>query len=99
VPDFGQVNVVALLGGPFTLAGFAWLARMFIKYQRDFTDQYRRRMSEQDQRIERLEGDIDQLRGKLINCIGERQALRVTVSRAGIDWDPGPWGSDGDTIP
>lgn len=98
MPEFGDVNIVALLGGPFTLAGFVWLARMFISYQHDFTDKYRQELHKRDDRITALEQKVRGLqqresdyRLRLLDCTRERQALRIEMSRAGIPWDPNLW--------
>ena len=91
MPELGDLNIAVLLGGPFTLAGFVWLARMFVQYQRDFTEQYRARMHVQDEQIAALRAEVDVLARRHRDCLSERQALRVTVRQAGISWNPDEW--------
>jgi hypothetical protein len=91
VPALGDLNVAVLIGGPATFAGFVWLAHMFVQYQRDFTNQYRQRMREQDIRLDELRVEIDALVHHVRECENERLALRATVRQAGISWDPNEW--------
>lgn len=80
MPELGNLNLAVLLGGPATLAGFVWLARMFVLYQRDFTEQYRIRMREQDGRITDLQVDNQALH---IQIEAIRTEHRVELDRLG----------------
>jgi hypothetical protein len=91
VPALGDLNVAVLIGGPATFAGFVWLAHMFVQYQRDFTQQYRIRMKEQDERIDILRLEVDDLMRRGWDCESERRALRAALRQAGIPWDPSEW--------
>jgi hypothetical protein len=91
VPALGDLNVAVLIGGPATFAGFVWLAHMFVQYQRDFTNQYRDRMREQDERINILRIEVDDLVRRERDCESERLALRAALRQANIPWDPTEW--------
>ncbi len=94
MPALGDLNVAVLIGGPATFAGFVWLAHMFVQYQRDFTEQYRKRMHEQDQRIDAHEKRIEILVRRERECESERHALRSTLRANNIPWDSSEWTTD-----
>ncbi len=76
------VGVAGAVGGLF------FILRMAVSYQRDFTDQYARRVQEQDDRIDDLETEIVQLRRQVNEC-GQREArLRYALIQAGVVLDP-----------
>lgn len=87
-----------IFGGALTLGGVGLIIRLVIHYQRDFTDQYRQQLKNQSDRIEQLEGKVNdmedrerRLRVQLLNCTTERAALRAFVHNNGLPWNPDEW--------
>lgn len=89
----GQLNGgVLFLIATATGGGLWFVIRLIVKYQRDFTESYAKRIVDLDARIAVLEGEKDRLGRQLLACATERGALRAMVRQAGIEWNPADWG-------
>lgn len=84
----GAALVSTVSGG-----GLWFVIRLVIRYQRDFTNRYALRLSENDVYIKELQVERSELRRRLIACQSERGALRATIRQQGIDWDPMDYGA------
>lgn len=85
-----------LLTGTATGGGLWFVIRLIVRFQRDFTDRYAARIAQQDARIDTLEAEVEDLKGRLVACATERGALRALVRQHGIQWDPTQWGISND---
>jgi hypothetical protein len=82
-----------ILIGTATGGGLWFVIRLIVRFQRDFTDQYAKRIVELEARIGLLEADKEQLQRQWIACATERGALRAVVRQHGIEWTPSDWGA------
>jgi hypothetical protein len=90
----GGLNAgVLVLTATATGGGLWFVVRLMIRYQRDFTESYAKRIVQLEDRVKALEADKDVLSRRLVACASERGALRAMVRQAGIEWNPADWGA------